>query len=58
MWDLGTLRCPATPYTINCLEFCGSGVYLWLTAPSRSVWAWASVAAGTASLGALWKAFR
>ena len=25
------------------LGFCGSGVYLWLTASARSVWAWASV---------------
>ena len=40
------------------LAFCGSGVYLWLTAQARSWWAWASLATGTASFAALWMAFR
>jgi hypothetical protein len=40
------------------LAFCGSGVYLWLTAQARSWWAWASLAAGTGSFAALWMAFR
>jgi hypothetical protein len=40
------------------LAFCGSGVYLWLTAQARSWWAWASLATGTGSFAALWLAFR
>jgi hypothetical protein len=40
------------------LAFCGSGVYLWLTAQARSWWAWASLATGTVSFTALWMAFR
>jgi hypothetical protein len=40
------------------LGFCVSGVYLWLTAQARSLWAWSCVAAGTATMGALWMAFR
>jgi hypothetical protein len=40
------------------LAFCGSGVYLWLTAQARSWWAWASLATGTLSFAALWMAFR
>lgn len=40
------------------LAFCGSGVYLWLTAQARSWWAWASLATGTGIFAALWVAFR
>ena len=40
------------------LGFCASGVYLWLTAPARSGWAWMSIAAGTVSFATLWIAFR
>jgi hypothetical protein len=40
------------------LAFCGSGVYLWLTAQARSWWAWASLATGTVSFAAVWMAFR
>ena len=40
------------------LAFCGSGVYLWLTAQARSWWAWASLATGTVSFAVLWMAFR
>ena len=40
------------------LAFCGSGVYLWLTAQARSWWAWASLATGTMSFAGLWMAFR
>ena len=40
------------------LAFCCSGVYLWLTAQARSLWAWASLATGTASFAALWMTFR
>jgi hypothetical protein len=35
-----------------------SGVYLWLTAQVRSIWAWGCLAAGTATIAALWIAFR
>lgn len=40
------------------LAFCGSGVYLWLTAQARSWWAWGSLATSTVSFAALWVAFR
>lgn len=40
------------------LAFCGSGVYLWLTAQARWWWAWAGLGAGTLALSALWLAFR
>jgi hypothetical protein len=40
------------------LAFCASGVYLWLSAPARSGWAWMSIAAGTVSFATLWIAFR
>jgi hypothetical protein len=40
------------------LGFCVSGVYLWLTAQARSLWAWACLAAGTATIAASWIAFR
>ena len=40
------------------LGFCVSGVYLWLTAQARSLWAWSCVAAGTATMTVLWVAFR
>jgi hypothetical protein len=40
------------------LGFCLSGVYLWLTAQTRSRWAWGSLAAASASMAALWIAFR
>ena len=40
------------------LAFCGSGVYLWLTAQARSWWAWTSLATGTGIFAALWVAFR
>lgn len=38
--------------------FCASGVYLWLSAQARSIWAWISLAAGTGAFVALWAAFR
>jgi hypothetical protein len=40
------------------LGFCVSGVYLWLTAKTRSLWAWGCLSAGTAAFAALWIAFR
>jgi len=40
------------------LGFCVSGVYLWLTAHVRSLWAWGCLAAGTATIATLWIAFR
>lgn len=40
------------------LAFCVSGVYLWVSAQARSVWAWIALAAGTAAFVALWTAFR
>jgi uncharacterized iron-regulated membrane protein len=40
------------------LAFCISGVYLWLSAQARSWWAWASLAAGSATFAATWIAFR
>ncbi len=40
------------------LAFCISGVYLWLTAPARSWWAWASLGTGCASFVLLWMSFR
>lgn len=40
------------------LGFCVSGVYLWLTATTRSLWAWGCLGAGTAVFAALWIAFR
>ena len=40
------------------LGFCVSGVYLWLTAQARSWWAWGCLGAGTATMAALWIAFR
>jgi hypothetical protein len=40
------------------LGFCVSGVYLWLTAPLRSPWAWGCLAAGTVTIASLWIAFR
>jgi len=40
------------------LAFCGSGVYLWLTAQARSWWAWGSLATSTVGFAALWVAFR
>jgi hypothetical protein len=40
------------------LGFCISGVYLWLSAQARSVWAWSALAAGTVTIAALWMAFR
>jgi hypothetical protein len=40
------------------LGFCVSGVYLWLTAQARSLWAWSALAAGTATFAAFWIAFR
>ncbi len=40
------------------LAFCGSGVYLWLSAQARAWWAWASLATGTLSFATLWMAFR
>jgi len=39
------------------LGFCVSGVYLWLTAQARSIWAWSALAAGTAAFAAFWIAF-
>lgn len=40
------------------LGFCVSGVYLWLTAQARSLWAWSCLAAASATMTALWIAFR
>lgn len=40
------------------LAFCVSGVYLWLTAQARSLWAWSCLTIGAATLAALWMAFR
>jgi hypothetical protein len=40
------------------LAFCFSGVYLWLSAPTRSRWAWISLGSGTLTFAALWIAFR
>jgi hypothetical protein len=40
------------------LAFVVSGVYLWLSAHARTVWAWGSLAAGGIGLAALWVAFR
>ncbi len=46
-------------FALWCLAaFCASGVYLWLSAQARSIWAWISLAAGTAAFAALWIAFR
>ncbi len=36
------------------LGFCASGLYLWLSAPERSRWAWVCMAASAASLSAVW----
>jgi hypothetical protein len=40
------------------LAFCASGVYLWLSAPTRGAWAWACVGVATVTLSALWISFR
>lgn len=40
------------------LGFCGSGAYLWLSAPGRGRWAWACLAVGTSVFAALWASFR
>jgi uncharacterized iron-regulated membrane protein len=40
------------------LGFGVSGVYLWLTAPARSWWAWICLGAGSAAMALLWAAFR
>jgi hypothetical protein len=40
------------------LGFCGSGIYLWLTAPARSWWAWGCLGAGSLTMALLWAAFR
>lgn len=40
------------------IAFTASGVYLWLSAPERTPWAWGSLAAGCAAFAALWMAFR
>ena len=40
------------------LAFCGSGLYLWLSARARGGWAWACLGAGTVTLSALWLSFR
>jgi hypothetical protein len=40
------------------LAFTVSGIYLWLSAPERTVWAWGSLAAGGVGFAALWMAFR
>ena len=40
------------------LGFCVSGVYLWLTAEARSVWAWSALAAGTLALATMWGILR
>ena len=40
------------------LGFCVSGMYLWLAAQARAVWAWGGLAAGTAAIAAMWIAFR
>ena len=40
------------------LAFCGSGAYLWLTAPGRPWWVWTSLATGVLGFAALWIAFR
>ena len=46
-------------FAIWCLlAFVVSGVYLWLSAPERTWWAWGSLAAGVVSFAALWRAFR
>ena len=40
------------------LAFAISGVYLWLSAQSKMIWAWTCLAAGVVSFAALWVAFR
>jgi hypothetical protein len=40
------------------LAFLVSGVYLWLSAPERTGWAWGSLAAGVLCFAGLWLAFR
>ena len=40
------------------LGFCGSGMYLWLSAPGRNRWAWACLAVSTSALAGLWASFR
>jgi uncharacterized iron-regulated membrane protein len=40
------------------LGFCVSGVHLWLTATTRSLWAWGCLSVGSAVFAALWIAFR
>ena len=40
------------------LGFCVSGVYLWLSAQARSLWAWLLLGAGSALLAGFWMVFR
>ncbi len=40
------------------LAFCATGMWLWLAVRRRVRWAWISLAAGSASLTALWVVFR
>jgi uncharacterized iron-regulated membrane protein len=40
------------------LGFCVSGVWLWLTARPRFLWAWVSLVCGASSLAILWGIFR
>lgn len=40
------------------LAFCGSGLYLWLSARTRGGWAWACLGVGTVTLSAFWLSFR
>jgi uncharacterized iron-regulated membrane protein len=40
------------------LLFCASGVYLWLAARARFLWAWASLVAGAVSLAGIWRLFQ
>lgn len=40
------------------LLFCASGVYLWLAARARFVWAWAALAAGAAAFAGIWRLFQ
>lgn len=46
-------------FAMWCLfAFAISGMYLWLTAQARSVWAWSCLAAGVATFATFWIAFR
>lgn len=40
------------------LLFCASGVYLWLAARARFVWAWAALSAGGAGFAGMWRLFQ